>query len=268
MPLTGPDILRYDKRDGIVTVTLNRPERHNALSLEIFDRLNEAWASFRDDPDARVAILTGAGEKAFCVGMDLIDQAERVAKDPNFDIVKLKPGVLDATEGTPWGAKVSKPVIVAVNGIATAGGFQLTMTADLRIVASTARFGTAEVKVGRGTPWAVPIVWQMPLPIALEVLCLGDLVPAARLHQVGWLNAVVPPDQLMTEARKLAATLRDNAPLSVQAAKESLHQTLGPALRPALDQARAIYRKVYESEDAVEGPRAFAEKRKPVWKGR
>lgn len=269
MPLTGSDIVLYENPDpGIVVITLNRPERLNANTLESFDRLNEAWRRFRDDDEARVAILTGAGDRAFCVGMDLKDQAERVAKDPSFDIVKLKPGVLDGTEGTPRGAGLLKPVIAAVNGVATAGGFQLVMAADLRIAAENAKFGIGEVKVGRGTPWAVPLLWQMPLPIAAEVLYLGEMMPASRLHEVGWLNRVTPQGQLMTEALAMARILRDNAPLSVKAIKETLFRATEVVNRVGLDMAKLIFAAVYGSEDAIEGPRAFAEKRKPVWKGK
>ena len=268
MPLEGPEVLLYEKKDHIATITINRPERMNALTLELYDRLDEAWERFNQDDDAFVAIWTAAGERSFCVGMDLKDQAERVAKDPSFDIVKLKPGVLDGTVGTPFGHNVTKPIVGAINGVATAAGFQFTMMCDLRVAADHARFGVGEVKVGRGTPWAVPVLWQMPLPVAFEALLMGDLVPAQRLYDVGWINRVVPLDQLMPTARELATVLAENAPLSVRAAKEALYKAMDVGRQAGLDAAKLIYEKVYASEDAVEGPKAFAEKRKPVWKGR
>lgn len=268
MPLTGPEILLYEKKDHIVTITMNRPERLNALSLELFDRLDEAWENFQKDDDAFVAIWTAAGDRGFCAGMDLKDQAERVAKDPAFDIVKLRPGVLDGTTGTPYGHNVTKPVIGAINGVATAGGFEFTMMCDLRVAADHARFGVGEVKVGRGTPWAVPVLWQMPLPVAFEILLMGDPMPAQRLYEVGWINKVVPLDQLMSTAMEMATVLAGNAPLSVRAAKEALYKATDVGRHGGLEMAKLIYEKVYASEDAVEGPRAFAEKRKPVWKCR
>jgi len=268
MPLTGPEVLLYEKTGHVVTMTLNRPERMNSLTIELFDRLDESWQKFRDDDDAFVAILTGAGDRAFCAGMDMKDQAERKAADPSYDIVKLRPGVVDGTYGTPFAHNVTKPVIAAVNGIATAGGFQSVMMCDLKVAADHAKFGVAEVKMGRGSPWAVPILWQMPLPIAFEILLMGNPVPAQRLYDVGWVNRVVPLDQLMPTTNEMAAVLADNAPLSMRAAKEALYNAMDAGRTAGIDQAKKIYEKVYASEDAVEGPRAFAEKRKPVWKGR
>jgi enoyl-CoA hydratase/carnithine racemase len=240
----------------------------NALTIELYDKLDEAWERFNQDDDAFVAIWTAAGDRSFCVGMDLKDQAERVAKDPSFDIVKLKPGVLDGSVGTPYGHNVIKPVIGAINGIATAAGFQFSMMCDLKVAADTARFGVGEVKVGRGTPWAIPVLWQMPLPIAFEALMMGNPIPAQRMYDVGWVNRVVPLDQLMPTAMELAQVLAENAPLSIRCAKEAMYKAMDVGRKEGIEAAKKIYEKVYNSEDAIEGPRAFAEKRKPVWKGR
>lgn len=268
MPLNGDDILLYEKKGHIVILTINRPERMNTFTPELYDLFNAAWTRFQNDNDARVAIVTAAGDRAFSTGMDLKDQAERVAKDPGFDIVKLKPGVVDGMEGTPWGNKVDKPVIAAVNGIATAGGFQLLMQCDIRIAVDTAKVGVSEAKVGRGSPWAVPLLFQMPTPIAAEILLTADLMPAKRLYDVGWLNQVVPADQLMPTAMRMAEIIQDNAPLSVRAAKTMLNRIPAELLKDGLTMAKKIYEPVYSSEDAQEGPRSFAEKRKPVWKGK
>ena len=268
MPLEGPEVLLYEKKDHIVTITINRPERMNALTIELYDKLDEAWEKFNQDDDAFVAIWTASGDRSFCVGMDLKAQAERVAKDPSFDIVKLKPGVLDGSVGTPYGHNVVKPVVGAINGIATAAGFQFSMMCDLKVATDTARFGVGEVKVGRGTPWAIPVLWQMPLPIAFEVLMMGDPVPAQRMYDVGWVNRVVPLDQLMPTAMELAQVLAENAPLSIRCAKEAMYKAMDVGRKEGIEAAKKIYEKVYNSEDAIEGPRAFAEKRKPVWKGR
>jgi enoyl-CoA hydratase/carnithine racemase len=163
---------------------------------------------------------------------------------------------------------VTKPIIAAVNGIATAGGFQLAMQSDIRIASENARFGIGEVKVGRGTPWAVPMIWQLPMPIVMEIFMTGELMPAQRLYEVGWLNKVVPLDQLIPTARQYAEILTNNAPLSVRAAKEMFTKATALVTEKGLEMAKEIYGPVYASEDAIEGPRAFAEKRKPQWKGR
>jgi len=207
MPLEGPDVLLYEKKDHIVTITINRPERMNALTIELYDKLDEAWERFNQDDDAFVAI---------------------------------------------W----------------TAAGFQFSMMCDLKVAADTARFGVGEVKVGRGTPWAIPVLWQMPLPIAFEVLMMGNPVPAQRMYDVGWVNRVVPLDQLMPTAMELAQVLAENAPLSIRCAKEAMYKAMDVGRKEGIEAAKKIYEKVYNSEDAIEGPRAFAEKRKPVWKGR
>ncbi|MFY9329644.1 MAG: enoyl-CoA hydratase-related protein [Georgfuchsia sp.] len=266
--MSNEDILLYEKKGHIVIITINRPERMNTFTPELYDRFNEAWIRYRDDNDARVAIVTAAGDRAFSTGMDLKDQAERVAKDPSFDIVKLKPGVVDGSEGTPRGNKVYKPVIAAVNGIATAGGFQLLMQCDIRIAVEGAKIGISEAKVGRGSPWAVPLLFQMPTPIAAEILLTASLMPAKRLYDVGWINQVVPADQLMSAAMKMAELIQDNAPLSLMAAKMMLNKIPDELLKEGLEMAKKIYEPVYASEDAQEGPRSFAEKRKPVWKGK
>ncbi len=231
------------------------------MALESLGRLNECWAEFRDDASARVAILTGASDRAFCAGMDLKYLAEMAAKDPSFNIGKLNLEV-------PLAAEVSKPIIAAINGYATAGGFMLLMYCDLRVAANSAQIGIAELKVGRGTPWAVPLLWQMPQAIALELLLTGEFMSAEKLHGIGWINEVVPAHELMPAARRLAEKISGNAPLSIMAAKKSWFKATESFCQAGLMTAKEIFAPVYASEDAKEGPKAFAEKRKPVWKGR
>jgi enoyl-CoA hydratase/carnithine racemase len=269
MALSGLETVLYEKpKMGIVLITLNRPERLNSLTIETFDRLNESWQRFRDDEEAKVAIITGSGEKAFCAGLDLKDQSERVGMDACFDLAKLKPGTWDGTEGTPQGAGLVKPTIAAINGAAIGGGFLLAMMSDLRIASEKAQFAIGEVKFGRGTPWAVPLLWQMPLAMINEMLYLGEMVSASRLYEVGWLNRIVPSNRLMDEAMGMAQILRDNAPLSVRAAKQLVYETTGIINRIGSQMAKLIYPSVYASEDAIEGPKAFDEGRKPIWKGK
>lgn len=267
MPLTGPEVVLYEKKGNVVQITLNRPERLNSITVELYDRLDESWQRFRDDPEARVAILTGNG-KAFCAGMDMKEQAERVARDPNFDLVKLKPGVLDGTVGTPFGNQVYKPVIAAINGATAAGGFMFSLYCDLRIAVPEAQLGIAEVKVGRGSPWCLPLLSQLPLPIIYEMTMKGDLLPAQRLYEHGFINKIVSSEELLSTAHAWAQSIAENAPLSVMAIKRAFGAAIEGNLFLARQFAKQVYDKVYSSEDAVEGPRAFAEKRKPVWKGK
>lgn len=264
MPITGKDIVLYEKEGHVVTITLNRSERLNSLTYESFNRLHECWTEFRDDDDARVAILTGAGNRAFCTGMDLKWRVETgtYARDPsavNSGGQRLQ---------SPVSLGVYKPIIAAVNGYATAGGLSLLMQCDLRVSANSALIGISEVKVGRGTPWAVPLIWQMPQAIGLEMLLTGEFMSAEKLHGIGWINEVVSAEQLMPTARRLAERISDNAPLSVMAAKKSWYKAIESFCQVGLEMAEEIYAPLYASEDAREGPRAFAEKRKPVWKGK
>lgn len=268
MPLIGRDVVLYEKRERIVTITLNRPERLNSLVPESYDRLSECWASFREDDDARVAILTAAGDRAFCTGLDLKHQAELVAKDPTFDINRLKPDLMEGRYWNPWAAGVHKPIVAAINGYAIAGGVMLLMYCDLRIASSKARIGITEAKVGRGLPWVVPLVWQIPQAVLLQMMLTGEVVDASRLREVGWINEVVPDEALASRAWEIAETIRDNAPLTVTAAKQLWYLTTESLTQTGFGIGKDLFEMVYASDDAVEGPRAFAEKRKPLWKGR
>jgi len=257
MPISGPEILLYEKKDGIVVITLNRPERLNALSHELQGRLEDAWARFAEDKDAKVAILTGAGEKAFCTGMDLKDQAER-AEAAGTGAVNLR-----------WGSlNVYKPIIAAINGLAYGGGWKMAQDCDIRIAAEHAEFSTPEVKWGRGAPWAIPLLWMIPFGIALELLLTGEKIDAQRAREICFVNKVVPKERLMPEAIRMAKIICENAPLSVQAVKEMYYKARDTGYTAGLNMATYLWDKVYNSEDAIEGPKAFREKRKPEWQGK
>jgi enoyl-CoA hydratase/carnithine racemase len=163
---------------------------------------------------------------------------------------------------------VTKPVIAAVNGVALGGGFLLAQMCDLCIAAESARFGITEARWGRGAPWAAPLPWLVPPRVALELLLTGEPIGARRAYEVGLVNRVVPDAALREEAGRLAATVAANAPLSVRAAKAMVHAAAGRDLGEAVDEGWRLFEPVYRSEDAQEGPRAFLEKRPPVWKGR
>ena len=256
------EVLLSEKRNGILYLTLNRPERMNALSVELFNKLYDTWQEVNEDNEVRVVVLTGAGDKAFCAGMDLKEAAEIKAstgrdilefvKDPRFSAMR----------------SVKKPIICAINGITMAGGFCIAQNSDLRIAAEDARFFITEVKVGRGSPWAVPLLWMVPLSIALEITLTGEALSAQRLWQVGFINKVVPRQQLVPTATAMAEAICEGAPLSVMAAKECFYRAMDLGCEAGLEKADEIYIPVYAGEDAIEGPKAFAEKRKPVWKGR
>jgi len=263
MPISGSDVVLYDVRDGIATVTINREERMNALSTETWDRLDEIWQQFDHDSNARVAILTGAGAKAFSAGGDLKEFADRGIK--NIAEVR-KYGSRYPSANYSW--MVSKPVIGAINGYALAGGFLLAQRCDLRVAADTAEFGITEAKVGRAAPWSVPLVWALPSAVTLELLFTAGRFSAQRMYEVGFLNRIVPAADLMETARALAAEIRDNAPLTVAAHKRLFYTALDTGLTVGSMQADDICRVVYDSEDCQEGQRAFKEKRAPAWKGR
>lgn len=250
-------VLLYEQDGPVVTMTLNRPDRMNALNAALRAALFTGLRRFESDEYAQVAIITGSG-RAFCAGGDLKEMSELGIAVPPKDFSPIPGRNVD----------VSKPLIAAVNGWALAGGFLLAQSCDLCLASDTAKFGITEVKRGRGAPWAVPLTWMIPQRVAMELLLSGRELTAQRAYEVGLVNVVTPPDQLLKQARSLAEEIATNAPLSVRAAKRVLHAAMEMGRSAALDMADAVYESVYESEDAQEGPRAFREKRPPVWKGR
>ena len=258
------EVLLSEKRNGILYLTLNRPEKRNALSLELFTSLYDAWQRVNEDDEIRVVILTGAGDKAFCAGIDLREAAE-IKASTGKDILEF---AKDVDPGFSIMRRIKKPIICAINGVAMAGGFHLATYSDLRIAVEDAQFFIREVKVGRGSPWGVRLLWMVPLAIGLELTLTGEPLTAQRLCQVGFINKIVPREQLMPTATAMAEAICEGAPLSVMAAKECFSRAMDLGCEAGLKKAYEIYAPVYASEDAIEGPRAFAEKRKPVWKGR
>lgn len=262
MPVSGPDILLYEKKDKIVTITLNRPERMNALSLELLDRMADAWVKFRDDEDAWVAIFTGTGDKAFSAGFDLIDQAERAQKG---DVGR--PLVLPSC--TPATLNVWKPVIAAINGYAIAGGFMMAQHCDIRIAAEHAQFGIAETRWNMPAFWVVDLTRQLSLAHALEIALWGDgRMTAQRGYEIGWINRVVPKEKLMEEAFSWAERMLYLAPRCVRNLKEIIYRGFYTPPSEGIAFAKALEQNLVGMEDSIEGPKAFAEKRKPVFKNK
>jgi enoyl-CoA hydratase/carnithine racemase len=251
------DPVRYELVSGVAWLTIDRPDARNALSKAVRDGLFAGVRRFNDDGDAKVLVLTGAGDRAFCAGGDLKEMAETSLTVPPVDFVPQFGRNID----------VPKPTIAAVNGVAYGGGFLLAMTCDLVVAADTARFAVSEVKVGRGSPWAAPLSWLIPPRVAMQILLTGDPVSAARAYQVGLVNDVVAPADLRGAAQALAMSIAANAPLSVQAAKKTAYLSARLPLADAFDAAERIWEPVYRSRDAQEGPAAFRDKRTPVWSG-
>ena len=251
-------VLFEDRGDGIAIITLNRPEQRNALGRDIREGLFAAWDRFERDPALRVAILTGAGDKAFCAGGDLKEMVERQLAVPPRDMFPV-PG--DTVE-------LSKPTIAAVNGVAFAGGWMIAQACDLCVASTEAKFAVTEVKVGRSSPWAAPLIHMIPQRIMMEILLTGKPISAQRAYEIGLVNRLAEPTQLLDCALELAREILDGAPLSVQAARETVMLSTEMGRSAALQAARHASQYCYHSEDAREGPRAFAEKRRPQWQGR
>jgi enoyl-CoA hydratase/carnithine racemase len=252
------DSVLFETRDGIAVLTINRPEARNALNQAVRDGLFEGLRAFIADDTSRVLILTGTGDRAFCAGADLKEMAETGLAVPPADWLPYLGRNLHT----------DKPVIAAVNGVAYAGGFFLAQQCDLVVAAESARFAITEARWSRGAPWAAPLPWLIPPRVALELLVTGDPIDAARAHQVGLVNRVVPDPDLMDEAEQLARRIIENAPLSVRASKAMVYAAAERGWSDALDEGYRIFEPVYLSDDAQEGPRAFREKRPPRWTGR
>ena len=253
------DAVLFDARDdGIAIITLNRPETRNALGKDIRTGLFQAWDRFERDPALRIAILTGAGDKAFCAGGDLKEMVATGMQVPPRDMFPLP---YDTVE-------LSKPTIAAVNGVAFAGGWMIAQACDLCVASTGAKFAVTEVKVGRSSPWASPLIHMIPQRIMMEILLTGKPITAQRAYEIGLVNRLAEPDELMASALALAGEVLDGAPLSVRAARETVMLSTEMGRSAALQAARHASELCYHSEDAQEGPRAFAEKRRPNWKGR
>jgi len=271
--MTGSEShLLVDRRDGIMILTMNRPAVKNSLSPQMLVKLSEAWHEFRDSKDLRVAILTGAGDEDFCAGGDLKLTMPLVtgARKPEDEWdEKLMGDLQQFLDAILRGFELYKPVIAAVNGRALGGGTELTNAVDLRVAAEHAVFGTPEAKVGLlpGGGSLTRLPRQVSYCKAMEMLMIGDTFSAREALEMGLLNYVVPAEQLMDKALELASKLAANAPLAVQKVKEGVLRSSGLPLEQAYQVENEVSAVVMQSRDAREGPRAFKEKRSPVFIG-
>lgn len=260
--------------DHVALITLDRPEAKNACDLEHFHQLAQAWKCFAADETAWVAIFTGVG-RSFMSGADLktyvpeITALSKKIQSGEADSVNGY-SLSDGTDAVLRGSKVYKPIIAAVNGPCVAGGMELLGGVDIRIAGEGATFGVLEpargLFAGGGTTVRLPR--QVPFAQAMEFLLCADTVDAARALQMGLLNAVVPEEELLDKAFEYAGRITKNAPLAVQATKRSVLEGLKVDMREAYRNEARIAKEIFGTEDAKEGPRAFAEKREPRWSGR
>ena len=261
------DAVLVERRDAVMIITINRPEARNAVNGDVHMGVGRAMEEADADPSVWAVIITGSGDKAFCAGADL----KAASRGERF--------VPSNAKERDWGFAgyvthhISKPTIAAVNGFALGGGTELLLASDLAVASENASFGLPEVKRGifAGAGGAFRITAQVPQKVAMEMLLTGDPITAQRALELGLVNAVVPQAQVMDAALALAARITVNAPLSVQASKRVARGMADGRVEreePLWALSRSEGAALMQSEDAREGPKAFAEKRAPVWKAR
>jgi enoyl-CoA hydratase/carnithine racemase len=256
------DTVIYEIRDRIAYVTINRPQAYNACDIATYIRLAEIWRDFRDNDDAWIAILTGAGDKAFCAGSDIklnyaeapVPQpSEAFAANPQADIMR--------------GLEVWKPIIAAVNGHCNGGGLEMALGCDLRVAAEHAKFGFGEVKIGLipGGGGTQRLPRTIPLCNALWMLYTGERIDAQEAYRLGLVNRVVPLAELIPTAEAMAQKILEAGPLAVRAAKQAAITGLSMPLVEGLRLEAHLNQMLFATADFVEGAQAFAEKRTPRW---
>jgi enoyl-CoA hydratase len=251
-----------ERRGHVLIVTMNRPQARNALSGPMMELMRQAWDTVDSDPDIRVCVLTGAGG-AFCAGADL---KAMTREHPGARMGELD---LSVIEPLLKGRRLSKPLIAAVEGPAVAGGTEILQACDIRVAGASARFGVSEARWGLfplgGS--AVRLPRQIPYTVAADLLLTGRHITAAEALSIGLIGHVVPDGQALTKALEIAAAIAANGPVAVRAILRVIRETEGMAENDAFTLEATVGMAVFASEDAKEGPRAFAEKRRPQYRG-
>lgn len=260
----GPDaVVHCAVGDGIATLTINRPERRNALSWDVLRQMREAVAFIKGEPEARVVILTGAGDRAFSAGADLSGMAEGAGF---LDLHEAR-GEIAGLFTDLW--SLGKPTIAKVRGYCLAGGFGLAMACDLVVAADDAQFGTPEIDVGL---WpfqiTVPMLRSMSPKVALELMMTGRRVGAEEAARLGFVSRVVPAEELDATVAELATTLASKSPALMRLGRDSFYRVLDEHAEDALPLLHALLTLSTQSEDTAEGIAAFLDKREPQWRGR
>jgi len=251
----------FEKDGNVAVVTLNRPEALNALDPESWEELKQIWHNIKTDPEIRVTVLTGAGEKSFCTGSDM---KKTMPPKENFASTYFE------TESLIAPMQMWKPIICAVNGYAIGGGLEMALACDIRIASSKASFGLTEVKVGSlpGLGGTQRLLRAIPQAIAMKMLLVAERINAEEAYRIGLISDVVEPGELLNYAKDMAKKIANNAPLSVKAAKQSVIVGSDLPLNQAMAYENLLWGILRDTEDRIEGRVAFAEKRPPQYKGR
>jgi enoyl-CoA hydratase/carnithine racemase len=255
-------IVNYEKKNGIATITMNRPEALNALSEQLHEELGWCWEDFKEDDDSGVAIITGVG-RAFCAGADLKERAYWARQGKQPPRVYRRDG---RKFGLPGQHEIPKPIIAAINGICVGGGHGIALDCDIRIASTAARFGDIEIKAGQ-IGRIDKVVRAYPTAVGMYLGLTGDMITAEQAYQWGFVSHLLEPDDLMPKAYEIAEKILANPPRAVRVYKDVGNHSIGLTPRDARDYLTHAQQAVIHSRDYVEAVTSFDEKRKPTYEG-